>query len=245
MPPKSKTTAECGLCGETAELQASHVVPEFAYAPIYDAKHKIYAIDPLRPERQRKIQKGLREPLLCRSCEQFLNDKYEKWFKEMWLDDPRPLQPLEVRDRAILKIVDPARFKLFHLSVLLRADLAKKGQWSEVDVGPKHRTRLKEMVLGQDPGESHEFPVVCVPIRFSPENPRLFWDFVGPPNPGRIEGVRFYEVPFAACGWVYIVSSHSTPLIGEVAMHADGTLPVIKTHWQGFRRWLEGRAALA
>lgn len=239
----SMGTGVCGLCDATALLQRSHIVPEFAYGPIYDEKHKIHTLDLLRPGRHRKIQKGLRERPLCRSCEQFLNDSYERWFKEYWFDE-RPLALLERGEEAILTVPDPARFKLFHMSVLLRADLAKEDQWSEVDVGARHRTRLKELVLAGDPGEQNEYQVVCVPIRFSEENPRLFWDMVGPPNPVRMVGIRGYELAFAACGWIYIVSSHSHPVIADVAMHADGTLPVIKMPWQGFQRWLDGRAAL-
>lgn len=36
------------------------------------------------------LQKGLREPLLCEGCEQFLNDNYEKPFKRYWFDQ-KPL----------------------------------------------------------------------------------------------------------------------------------------------------------
>ncbi len=36
----------CGLCRTAADLQESHVVPEFTYAPIYDEKHEIIAFEP-------------------------------------------------------------------------------------------------------------------------------------------------------------------------------------------------------
>ena len=229
-------TGACGFCGAAGDLQDSHVVPEFAYAPIYDEKHKIIAFEPLAPEKAWKIQKGLREPLLCRDCEQFLNDRYERWFKELWFDQ-RPLAPLESRDEAILSISHPARFKLFHLSVLLRADLANHGQWSEVNLGERHRSRITEMVRSEDSGEPHEYPVVCCAIRRSPEDAGIWWDLVAPPNPGRMDGMRFYQFTFGGCGWMYYVSSHRLPLFETVALRPDGMLPVIKRDWAAFRRY--------
>lgn len=225
----------CRLCGKVAELQDSHVVPEFAYASIYDEKHKIVAFDPLNPSDQWKIQKGLREPMLCRDCEQFLNNNYERWFKELWFDE-RPLEPLESSDQGILSIPEPGRFKLFHLSVLLRADLASHGQWREVDLGERHRQRLKELVLSGDPGKAHEYPVVCCAIRRSPEDPSVWWDLVAPPNPGRMHGM-FYQFTFAGCGWMYYVASHRLPLVETIALRPDGTLPVIKREWIAFKRY--------
>ena len=231
-----KSPAACKLCGEVDQLQRSHVVPEFAYDPIYDENHKIIAFDPLKPDESWKIQKGLREPMLCRKCEQFLNDNYEKWFKEYWFDE-RPLAALETKDQEILSVPDANRFKLFHLSVLLRADLAAHGQWSEVNLGGGHRAKLVDMVRSQDPGEPHEYPIMCCAVRRSPEDPSIWWDVVAPPNPGRLYGMRFYQFTFGGCGWMYFVSSHRQRSIEHVALRPDGMLPVIKREWAAVRRY--------
>ena len=236
MPRTRSKPTTCGLCRAAADLQESHVVPEFAYAPIYDDKHKIIAFEALKPGSHWKMQKGLREPLLCRDCEQFLNDRYEKWFKELWFDEP-PLAPLESRDEGILSIPDAARFRLFHLGVLLRADLAKHGQWSEVNLGERHRSRITEMVRDGDPGSAHEYPIVCCAIRRSPVDPSIWWDLVAPPNPGRLYGMRFYQFTFGGCGWMYFVSSHRLPSVELVALRQDGMLPVIKREWAAFKRY--------
>lgn len=233
---KSKVVGPCRLCGEIAELQDSHVVPEFVHSPIYDEKHRAIAFDPLRPAESWRIQQGLKEPMLCQQCERFLNDNYERWFKEFWFD-ARPLKVLEASNQAILSIPDPVRFKLFHLSVLLRADLAGHGQWLEVDLGERHRQRLKEMGRRGDPGEAHEYPVVCMAIRRSQEDPSIWWDLIAAPNPGRMDGMRFYQFTFGGCGWLYYVSSHRLPLVESVALRPDGSLPVVKRDWVAFKRY--------
>jgi len=177
----------------------------------------LVAFSPLEPADSWKIQKGLRERLLCRDCEQFLNHNYERKFKELWFDK-RPLAPLETKDQGILSIPDPGRFKRFHLSVLLRAHHARHGQWSKVDLGEQHRQRLTEMVRGRHPGQVHEYPIVCFAIRRSVDDPSIWWDLIAPPLRGRMDGMRFYQFTFGGCGWLYYVSSHRLPLVEKGAL---------------------------
>ncbi len=235
--------ALCGLCEVAADLQESHIVPEFAYAPIYDGAHKLVAFEPLDPGRTWKLQKGLREPLLCRSCEQFLNNNYERWFKEYWFDQ-RPLAPLEATDHDVLSVPDAPRFKLFHLSVLLRADLARHPQWSSVRLGERHRTRLRCLIRSGDPGGADEYPIVCFAIRRAPADPSIWWELVAPVYSARMQGMRCYQFTFGGCGWLYYVSSHRMGLVNQVALRQDGSLPVVKREWGGFdvlRRELDSR----
>ncbi len=225
------------MCGAFAELQNSHILPEFVYSPIYDDKHKGYLLDPMEldAERTRKFQQGLREKMLCFACEQFLNDAYEKPFKELWFDR-RILGPLETSDHKLLQCGDYAKFKLFHLSVLLRAELATRPEFREVALGGRHRARLLEMVLNQDAGASHEYPIVC-PAISQPDDGRIWWALVSSPNPGRLFGMRFYQFTFGGCGWLYFVGSHRVPMIESMALRADGTLPVVKRPWSAVKRF--------
>jgi len=74
----------CKLCGATAELRQSHIIPEFVYRPLYDSKHRAITFPADSPAGY--LQKGYRAPLLCDVCEQFLNDNFEKPFKRMFFD---------------------------------------------------------------------------------------------------------------------------------------------------------------
>lgn len=218
-------------------MQDSHILPEFVYKPIYDENHKGYLINPLSPDARspRKFQKGLREKMLCRDCEQFLNDAYEKPFKELWFDR-RLLKPLETSNHRFLQCGEYARFKLFHLSVLLRAELATRGEFREVSLGERHRARLLEMVRNQDAGAVHEYPIVCPAIR-RPDDGRIWWDLVSSPNHCRVYGMRAYQFTFGGCGWMYFVSSHREPNIEMIALGADGRLPVIKRPWGALKKF--------
>src|SRR3546814_927086 len=66
----SPLTMHCALCLLPKPLQDSHIIPEFLYGVMYDDKHR-YNVLSLAPERRERIeQKGVREQLLSRDCEQ-------------------------------------------------------------------------------------------------------------------------------------------------------------------------------
>lgn len=230
MPQLQRT--KCAFCS-CVPVVRSHIVPEFAYSPSYDETHTLVALDPLNPEKQWRRQVGVREPLLCQKCDGELNDRYESRFKKLWFDE-RPLSVLESCDYAELRIPEPERFKLFHLSVLLRADLASRQQWRSVVLSPRHRARLFEMVRSLDAGEPYEFPIVCFAVRRSADDPSIWWDLVGDPLVADLYGVRQFQFTFGGCTWMYFDSLHPVPEIQEVAFRPDGTLRVRKKDWKAF-----------
>jgi len=93
------------------------------------------------------------------------------------------------------------------------------------------------MVLLEDPGDAHEYPVVCYAIRRSPMDASIWWDLVAPPNPGRMDGLRFYQFTFGGCGWMYFVPSHRSPLVEATALRPNGELPVSKREWAALKRY--------
>ena len=65
------TQERCRLCLISDKLRNSHILPEFLYAgsDVYDAQHRTVSIDPQPDQKDRVLQKGLRETLLCGTCE--------------------------------------------------------------------------------------------------------------------------------------------------------------------------------
>src|SRR6266568_922828 len=66
----------CKLCRKPEELQDSHIISEFFYKLIYDSnprRFRVISADSAVPVQYE--QKGLREPLLCKSCE----GKFGRW----------------------------------------------------------------------------------------------------------------------------------------------------------------------
>ena len=123
---------KCALCELDKPLRKSHIVPEFLYAKLYDIKGRAIGIHGQGHLRREFIQKGLREKLLCDDCEQFLNDNYEKYFKEYWFDK-NPLPQVIPAEGVLLRNIDYKAFKLFHLSVLFRCGVARHPTYSAVN----------------------------------------------------------------------------------------------------------------
>lgn len=218
MVSSNDALGECALCRQQRKLCHSHIVPEFAYKGIYDEKHKLVTFHPASPDKIQSKQKGLREYLLCIECEQFINDEYEKPFKALWVDNDA-LAIVEHKREAILRDVDYRCFKLFHLSVLFRADAAK---W--VDLGP-HRETIREMLLQGEAGPAWKYPIICQAIEFEG---KIMEEFVTSAFEIRLGGHRGYMLVFLGVEWVYFVSSHRCTPIEQRALKEDGSLPIAR-----------------
>jgi hypothetical protein len=65
---------KCKLCLKKDKLRNSHVISEFLYTPLYDEKIHRFNVLSTIPEISKKFeQKGIREKLLCDSCEQLIS----------------------------------------------------------------------------------------------------------------------------------------------------------------------------
>jgi len=73
---------KCKLCQSSTDLMSSHIIPEFVYRPSYDNIHRAIHLK-ANPQKRNYLQKGLREQLLCKSCEQRFS-RYESYFAKEW-----------------------------------------------------------------------------------------------------------------------------------------------------------------
>ena len=78
----------CKFCKKDKILKNSHIIPEFFYKPLYDSKHKMIVMERDKEDisDKWKIQKGIREYLLCGDCEEHFNKSFENKFKIHWYD---------------------------------------------------------------------------------------------------------------------------------------------------------------
>src|SRR5262249_44127067 len=75
----ARSRTACALCHRTDPLCDSHVIPEFIYKPLYNNEHRMVGWRATEAGLKHEyVQKGLREQLLCATCEGLLNQKYEQ-----------------------------------------------------------------------------------------------------------------------------------------------------------------------
>jgi len=195
---KKKVTDKCGLCGEERILQYSHVIPEFLYASTYNEKHQAVEVTSQLGEKDNLHQKGLREPLLCASCEEHLS-KYETYAAPI-LKRIRRLDAERRGDHYIVQGVQYANFKLFQISLLWRASITSIDMFRGVKVG-EHEEVLRQMLLDDDPGEADEYGCAM----FVLENTRYLDKVIWAPVVDYIDGLPTYR--FVTCNlfWYFFL----------------------------------------
>ena len=215
------TIGVCRLCGDmNVELRNSHILPEFLYTPIYDEKSRALNISPHLGERDAPLQLGIREPLLCTKCEQHFSKNYEDYAARKIRHLPST-QHNKPGDIIYVSGVDYQKFKLFQISLLWRASVTSKREFSEVSLGG-HEERLRLMLASNSPGEPWEYG--CVLTGFSGEELNRF---IKLPNRHRFEGHIAYSMVCAGLVWTYIVSSHTHRIAGQASfLQKSNVLPI-------------------
>lgn len=218
---KGNNSGQCRLClTGSVTLRYSHVLSELLYEEVYDERHRTVGVDP-RPEKKDKImQKGLREYLLCADCE----GRVAKWehcaanvlrnFPAT--DDKRPGEIVWVRG------IDYRMFKLFQMSLLWRCSIAEGPTFAAVDPGP-HEDKVRQMLLAADPGKPWQYGCIIAALR-QPGSPRGMVKF---PGKLQIEGHYAYHLVVRGLVWFFVVSSHAERLSGKGSFLLEaGDLPI-------------------
>lgn len=195
----------CALCHNEATLRNSHIIPEFLYRTLYDAKHRFHQISAAPDRPNQLLQKGLREPLLCESCEQRLSvcERYAS----MFLNGGVGITVRQNGNRLHLSNLDYKRLKLFQLSILWRAGVASSPAFSQVRLGP-HAERIRRMLATDDPGSTNAYGCIMFTLMHEQD---ILPDLIVAPSPARLDGHKAYRFVFGGLVFVYIVSSTRPP----------------------------------
>jgi hypothetical protein len=212
----------CRLCLQAKNLCNSHIVPEFLYNALYSKeKHKFVQLS--GPPKVRKWQKGFKEKMLCRDCEDKLN-KWETYAAQVMFGGVE-IGLEERQDAIIVRDVDYAKFKLFQLSIIWRAGASGLRQFSNVNLGP-HEETLRYMIEKDDPGAPADYGclIILTPSYFNLTSQMMMFA-----QETRFDGHRCYMFLIAGFTWVFFVSSHmkQLPHKEKMFLSLDRVLPVM------------------
>jgi len=156
---------ECKLCKNTGvELQASHIIPRWAYKRMRDKSASGVNPNPIviSDGRAAQISDQIKEHLLCASCEQILskNEKYVSSIAYANDGTPVPLNILGAPHRstspndhslAYLAIDSLETEKIVHFaaSVVWRAHVATGNDFKRVILGDKYAEEFRLYLLSQ------------------------------------------------------------------------------------------------
>jgi len=212
--------AVCPLCQRERKICDSHIIPEFLFVPTYDDGRALEIGE--HGTRNRFVQKGRTEKLLCEKCERHLNESFEKYFCSLWYS-PGVLPERPDSESIELVDLDYGRFKLFHLSILWRASVAKTKPFEQVALGP-YEPRIRRMLVDREPGDEWTHQVFGTALTIAPEY-KINHAMVMPPIPFRAEGVLAYVAVYGGCAWEIVVARKAVRgKLEERMLREDGSL---------------------
>jgi hypothetical protein len=150
-------TGICKLCQQTQNLCKSHIVPEFAYKPLYDKKgrylitsKKDYSIN----------QKGLYECLFCKNCESLFS-KYEKILKKELdkmvskIESQSPVDRIEYFNFN----VNYKPIKLSILIILFRMHVSTHKEFNTYNLGP-YAEKIRQLIVSENAQNPENYPIL-------------------------------------------------------------------------------------
>lgn len=209
----------CQLCLKESELSNSHILPEFFYSGIYDDLHRTIA---LSRDSERIIQKGLREYLLCQECETKLS-RYEGYAAKLIRDIPNFACTPDGRF-LFSENVNYFHLKLFQLSILWRASIAKNVAFAQVNLGP-HEEIVRRMLLEEKPGYSSDYGCVMMTVLHTEILDKVLLSpmLVKP----RLFGHTVYKFSTGNITWLFFVTSHAiNNQVQELFLQETGLLRI-------------------
>lgn len=152
----------CKLCQQKDDLRDSHIIPEAFWEGLYDGKHRALPISMDEPNLN-LIQKGFREKLLCRDCENKLS-KWESILKRDLVDignQKSKFLTINYIDEKFFKVegIRYKEFKLAILSILWRMSVTSEQFFNSYRLGI-YEEKLRQKLLNEDVPNEKEYPIM-------------------------------------------------------------------------------------
>lgn len=160
----------CQLClQEKKLLKNSHIIPNFLYKGIFDAKHKFVSVN-LDDYGDKKFhQTGFKDSdILCAECDNGIIGAYERYASNTIFGDHKngTVAAYSGSGNELPYIrfenLDYDLTKLFYLSILWKSHLSKNPFFKSISLGGKHAEKIRGMLLEGDGGPEDLFEVVLV-----------------------------------------------------------------------------------
>ncbi|WP_148225274.1 hypothetical protein [Methylovorus sp. MP688] len=176
-----------------------------------------------KPEvENRDIQKGLWEHMLCSDCEIKIS-KWEDYARHALTGSKKASITVVETIKGIgvkLAGIDYHKFKLFQLSVLWRAHVAKGPFFSAVDLGD-HAEPLRLMLLNETPGLSKEYGCVMSSVV---DNNAVITDIIEQPLKTMLGGVDCFRFLFGGLLWAFPLSKEAPSHLDDYYLQPNGML---------------------
>jgi len=215
-----KAGEACRLCLRTLPLRNSHIIPEWLYRPLYDEIHRYRVLQAGKGDRKIFGQKGIRERMLCQSCETNLS-VYEGYARGV-LAGGVEIEIQKLEGGIAVCGLDYAKFKLFQLSVLWRAGVARNSFFSRVELG-SHSETLRQMLRAGDPGAGGDYGCILVSVLAESQ---LVTDLITQPTSEVVNGWPMVRFLFGGHAWLFLLGQGNSHPFAKLFLDTTGRLEI-------------------
>jgi hypothetical protein len=213
---KPRPIGQCALCLKTNKLLAnSHIISEFNYAQFYNNKHQLWTLTGDGSKKEKPMQKGIREHLLCDICETKLS-KWETHATRIIGKDK--IDSLSVPSTKVIVLsIDYAKFKLYGMSLIWRLAVTNKPSFAIGCLG-MHQEKLRQAIFSDNPLTFSEFPFY-IEAYLSPDG-NFYTDWMHGPMHRNFFGKQGISIVIGGLLFTFVASSPKVP------QHLERALPV-------------------
>lgn len=129
----------CKLCGSDDELQKSHIIPKSYFKGLKNGNGQLVEVTCDTTTLPKKVNSDPKEKLLCRKCEQFLSDTYEKYGTRLFKNSRGVTKTRKYIEFNGFKYKE---YYLFLVSILWRASISTLEEFSSVNLQDKFENIL-------------------------------------------------------------------------------------------------------
>lgn len=226
----------CALCKEEKDLVNSHIIPERFYSKMYNSKGNMTYASKLR-EKKKPIQNGLKEFLLCKRCDGVVIGEYDKYAIEV-IRDRKHVKEQKYSNCLLWSDLDYNKFKLFHLSVLWRAHIAKKF-FKGVNLSEEVANEIRGYILSGEAPDEYDYPVFGLYLVDYEGNHEGFDEIVTVGNEYILLNAPYtktYAFIYHGIAWNYVISKvEHDEFFKRVSLREDGNIILQKENIYEYR----------
>ena len=218
---KQRPSGACALCHQPAQLHDSHIISEFLYKELYDAKHTypLVEADP-RKHGGPPPQQGIREYLLCGSCEQRFST-WETYASGVFRTIITSLDGRQTAGRVRVN-VEYEPFRLFLLSLLWRLNATSHRLRGDLAL-EHHAERIRQILLSGTAPEPDQYPCILIALLLT-EDGTFHPELILPPSTNHLDAFQVIRVVISGLVFMYFVPTEVPPTLSPLYLKRDGLL---------------------
>lgn len=190
---------------------------------MYDPKHRIILLSNVNSEPVRFRLKGVYEKLLCKECEEKINE-HENYVIQQ-LTTLSAIRYYEDDNFIRYENIVYAHFRLFALSVLWRASISANRFFQEIDLGTNEE-KIRQMILNNDPGVFDLYPILMAAI--TSENKLTAKDLVTNPELIKVYECWAFRFVFGGFVWLFLFGDTNRYVLRKLFFQPNGSIIIPK-----------------